>query len=1121
MRATLVLCLLLFTVNAFAQNNYHIEQVWQKSFSGSDASDSKPTHIIEFNGSVFFIANDNDAEHNSIAGTRHLFKLDPKTNQFSVIKFSDQQPTHSITDLVVFNEELYFKQNSQAYKLLSDGVKSVAKSNFVFTVQDSVLVADKLYLVGDYGKGRELYVVKGDQPELITDINPGNRDGVISDLALYRGDLYFSATDGSNHSLYKLSPNDDSLTVVTRYSKSDNISIPSVVANSEYLFYSVAGEDTKVTQYNGSTKKVIYQESAGLNQLGVAGNNLLVHGKTLGSSCQAQWHYDFAYVATLVDLSNNTASCIWMSSPDGLVDALFNYHFDEKYLVLDTNESVRSMFTINGNRVISKVDLKDKKTSLLYQYTDCPDIPEQGFRCEVNNYSSVIINSQVYSMSNRNDSGIELVSISLEDDVVNTIDVNSLQDNNYKLRPIQAKRNLLFLQPYVNEIERAEFSRDYLVYDYLGEMTDSEYWQQGEGFLSREFGVKPYIYQDKYMPDAAYYKGSVYINKYNDQISHEAFALAVFDRKDQLYWLGYDLVDTKVEFYLKQAISDGHFDMGPYSLSQARKITLNIDSTGFNHKREPIPHAWQGTSFYFALPYSTKLERLYRYDFDTNETILVEEYDRQRAKLMTATEEAVYMLKQDSVTLGLYRIVGDDVTLIDRLFSVDLQAGLKQLNGDIYYIGVSEAGKTASLYKWSTQEQQVMDMLADRNDLIPQSFSYFDARVFFTAKDKTTGSYELFHFADDGQSISKLELNNALSEPLDLIRYARGLYFQANNQAGKASLYSLTTNEADQFPTVEKSEAKKLGRQGHFYTSSFATSDRESGDVNVFVKEPDWLSYNQDKLQFEGFVPQKYWDLGQQEVTAIIDDGNLLSVVNYPLLLEEILSLPWTGNFDRSKPPARFGKKWSMKFFFRKNVDTDEPLIFDMKVIRADTGEEVDWLTYEQETQTISGFIPDLDMESLSLFLEVKVSRGQASDSEDRYFLNVLPLKTTNLVLTKQVIHAAVGSTTEYQVEYVTNSNSFTVSEFSIAGLSGAELPSFISIDESSGLLTIDAPADYSGGNVNFAVTAFSNSHGHAVYAEGEIAFRGSLESDTEKSGGSISWILLIFGLCLLRQHKL
>ena len=91
MRKILLTCLLLFGANVFAQNNYHIEQVWQKSFADSDASDSEPTHITSFNGSVFFIADDDDKSENSIAGGRHLFKLDPKTNDYAVVYFAKAQ----------------------------------------------------------------------------------------------------------------------------------------------------------------------------------------------------------------------------------------------------------------------------------------------------------------------------------------------------------------------------------------------------------------------------------------------------------------------------------------------------------------------------------------------------------------------------------------------------------------------------------------------------------------------------------------------------------------------------------------------------------------------------------------------------------------------------------------------------------------------------------------------------------------------------------------------------------------------------------------------------------------------------------------------------------------------
>ncbi len=195
--------LLLLSQMSFAEDIYDIEKKFSVPYQADSASDSDPRQITEFNGSVFFIANDNDVE--GVPGQDHLFRYTPENNELLLIKDTSGNALSSVSELKIFNQKLYFKQGNLSYSIDSQFNVQTEEADFVFNTQGSIALNGEVYFTADLGLGNELYVLKqNNTPELIKDFNPGANSGVTSQLTVFQQQLYFAANNSTQSDLYKV-----------------------------------------------------------------------------------------------------------------------------------------------------------------------------------------------------------------------------------------------------------------------------------------------------------------------------------------------------------------------------------------------------------------------------------------------------------------------------------------------------------------------------------------------------------------------------------------------------------------------------------------------------------------------------------------------------------------------------------------------------------------------------------------------------------------------------------------------------------------------------------------------------------------------------------------------------
>ncbi|WP_019505636.1 ELWxxDGT repeat protein [Pleurocapsa sp. PCC 7319] len=184
---------------------------------------SSPNNLTEFNGQLYFTANDGDngnelwVSDGTSEGTQLLVDIRPGSSDYGYIYGS------YASDFIEFNEQLYFTADdgengrelwvsdgtSEGTQLLVDirPGSSDYGYNYGSVPDDLTEFNDQLYFTANDGEnGRELWVSDGtsEGTQLLVDINPGSSDygynygSYARNLTEFNEQLYFTANDGDN-----------------------------------------------------------------------------------------------------------------------------------------------------------------------------------------------------------------------------------------------------------------------------------------------------------------------------------------------------------------------------------------------------------------------------------------------------------------------------------------------------------------------------------------------------------------------------------------------------------------------------------------------------------------------------------------------------------------------------------------------------------------------------------------------------------------------------------------------------------------------------------------------------------------------------------------------------------
>lgn len=948
--------LLLLSQMSFAEDVYNIEKKFSVPYQADSASDSDPRQITEFNGSVFFIANDNDVE--GVPGQDHLFRYTPENNELLLIKDTSGNALSSVSELKIFNQKLYLKQGNLTYSIDSQFNVQTEEADFVFNTQGSIALNGEVYFTADLGLGNELYLLKqNNTPELIKDLNPGVNSGVTSQLTVFQQQLYFAANNSTQSDLYKFEPQSKAITKITNFGESQ--AITSVIhSNNKIYFNSHSPEAKKIYEYDGSQTTEIYSEPYWEFNITAAPaiNSLVLSANATGSTQHCRLADYRAYAIALLNLEDKSIKCIFAESS-------LDHQFTVDHKVVN-NKIVIDKFISGGmffadKRYLSVYDAADNSLTELYSVANVCE--RGGFErgCAL---SFAIINGNVYLSSEKGRSGIELAFISLTSQKVDIIDVNNFFVNSFKLNPIHANKNLLFLQPYVTEQERKSFARSHLVYDQFSPQ------------------IEPFKYETgSYIPDTAYLAGKVYLNKTGRYGSD--FGIGIFSYNGNIYRLKTNLYGTngaRLEIEYQRERPQG----------ASGYIELDVEKEGISSSLATTPNQLVGENYFFVLPYNNGTERLYSYNLVTEIVTLIDTFDIGQIASMFEVNGTGYLVKQSDNGSKLYRIDLEVITEVASDLSISAESRTQVYKDKVYLVATKANELTPSIYMLAPDMETSTNVISGQTNKVIQSFTVFDDKVFFIMLQ--SGNSSLLVYDEATSKTTELDLGEQLTNPLDLIRFSNGVYFQAQEGVEQNALYSLTIKNKYLFPQVDLSASIASGVQGYDYRSLLHFSDPDSNDLKAYVVEPNWLSYDETESALVGNPSDPEYQTGQQDVTLVIDDGELVTSFSYPLYVSGIINIASQQHMENGV----FTQEYSHQVVLTRNVESHGTLQYTMTLTREDTGEAVDWLTIDATTGLISGEFPASDTQGLNLHLVISAQRGEAKDTEQTYIWLSQPSST-------------------------------------------------------------------------------------------------------------------------------
>ncbi|WP_462160102.1 hypothetical protein [Pseudoalteromonas sp. GB56] len=981
-----LLILTLCSCLAYGQDAIVVEQLGKKEYSDPHLSSSYPRKPTVFNNAVYFIASDGGIDEK-----RHLFLVNPETNEHSLVMLEPDVPTANVTQLKPFANKLYFQQDGQVYSIsnLNEVSLEPTELNFVFDVEHFANFENSTFFVADFGLGEELYEFQNNEVTLVKDFNTGGDDGVTSSLLALGDVLYFGANNGTSANLYSYSVNTASFEQLTHLDSTVSTRIYDITAKDGFFYFDALGEgddESRIFKSNGSsTEKIYTTQGLYLAKMEIVQNTLVIGGTRLGYEVEG-CGVEFGASLIFIDLDTLEPACISaFDYYDGGVDAANFITGDDKVIF----EYRRYRYPNYESRWISQVDVKTRELSNIYFGYYC-----LADECNVDT-SMVIANGSLYFSVNATASnglgdgrGVELVSTNLDTNKTSLIDVNSdSSGKSASLRLLKAVKNILFVEPYLLESERNTYSRHMLQFDY----TTQEFVNTKVAF--------------PYAPEAAYLHGEVIHTEeggwnenyysptktYMSVFSHNGSLYSLYasrsqDDEDTPFWLKH----RRTQLQIKEGIPESSFHL------------KGISGVGFkaNTGMKKVVHdAKLRDDYLFLVSYHVGNERLYRFNFNDETSTLIDIFEPDIILSMFEANDSAFIIKRSKSGIGIFQVENDQLLFKASLSEFNESIGVHKANDSIYFVGKQTSSETESILAFSTLEHTITSVLDNKAQANYQSLAYFDGHIFYVNQESTTS--KLYQYDTVNSELSEVALGSNITQPLDVITYYKGIAFQAKDHNNVSALYSLSFEGQNELPDAKYSEAIGNAMQAHLYESSFIVDS----DIQVYVTSPRWLSYNQSLSQVEGTPVSEYhlfnYETGRQAAHIVIDDGQMLNSYSYEIMVDKVLRLErgWDNN-PHARRELDAGTPFSYQVRLIDNADTGDSLEFALTASiygsYTSSGEDEvqDWVSIDPDTGLIEGTPPEFD-EAKAGGIEVTVTKGPAFYREYYSFI-VLPSETVD-----------------------------------------------------------------------------------------------------------------------------
>ncbi|WP_152960825.1 hypothetical protein, partial [Pseudoalteromonas sp. P1-9] len=849
----LLVCLSLLIPHT-SQAQFTISEKYQ--YFNSDISviketSSYPDNITSFAGFVFFVASDNDKDGQSAPGARHLYKLTPSTNAFELVLNNSQSAFEDVSELKVFNDKLYFKSAGTIYALDNQLNVSANDDSVVYSVVDSEWVKGELIIVADLGLGKELYKFNDGETQLITDFNTGEGDGITSNLITYNDELYFGADNGTENNLYRYQLENNEILKVSDLNKDENPKVKSLAILDQSLYFNVfvdniegeqgASKGTKIFRVrNNQIEDVIYlsyfrftMESAS-NQLILDGAHKdgFIYGD--GNEC-----YSVDPGIAIVGLNPSTLKINCYLNM-GSLDASFgaNYVLTDNAMFInfmDTNG-----FTFSANRFLYKANLETAEITVIYEPYSCfenDDYLEFDLNCHMRSMGQTIVNNKLFIMSKESHKGVELAAVDTANSDIEIIDVNTFENKSLFKYLEYAQQNYLFFAPYYDAHERDTRARNY-----CGLRINKEL-------------------------------------KLNDTRCYSAanFSPIVFNGHDRTRYYdalgGFDYLGEIIQMYERQDTIWFDGDVNYYNY-------VHLESPNYNKTLRKTPSIAKGDMYYFAFVHGDT-EVLYAYNVKAKLHQVDWKLELQvgaRIQGLYEFDDTVYLLVDNNGQGEIFQLDGQSLTLVSTVFAINSNFKPIYIDDKLFFIGYRQSGEEQTILQYGFSDNNIVPVIGDLTVPNLQSFALFDNKFFVVSLDGGTSGLSYIDVVDP---ISKepVDLGN-VTNPLDVIRFADGIYFQAINSDASPALFSLTAPEKHHSPVIDFADNIAQVKQGEDYVSRLEVSDIDGDDIVVMVASPKWLTYDKQSQSLVGRVVD-FEQTGVQDVQLVITDGYFYENVEY------------------------------------------------------------------------------------------------------------------------------------------------------------------------------------------------------------------------------------------------
>ena len=1019
--------LLLSALNAYAE--YTVTQKYQ--FSGSDSvadSGSFPHEITEFNGMIFFVAFDDDSSTNSVPGGFNLFKLSPSTHQYEAITDSSNNTFSNVSNLKVFQNKLFFKSGSDIYSIDNQFNVSQDNTSIVYDVKHILTFDEKQYVVIDKGLGNELYIYDGINTQLVTDLNEGSEDGVLSNLIEYDNAIYFGGNNGTESNLYRYTPNDGAVDVVSSLNQAENPSVNSVTVLNNTLYFSAEVESDDNSRFGGillslkdnQINEVMYSSRFWFKIDGWKDQLILSGQHQYGvDNCNEMGEFaDYGTAVVGFIPSSQKTICYMLSNSNTAADR-HTYTTTDSYIFIDRMDG-GDMFA-DPSRSFFKVDPNADKAEVLYSPFDChyTDVGDAGNKCyelKDNNggfLGYAIVDKTLFIMSDESQQGVELAAVDVTDKSVEIIDINKFGSNALNLRVEFAAQNSLFVAPYASIDERS----------------------------SRKYGYKRLqINQELTLTGFDTCSGSLIAPLVINGQNYTRCSLDSFNYQGEAY----DLRKGNQSTYL---IIDGqgttpyytHFDIG-------------VDTSELPLSK--LPTIVANEMYYFSYV-SSNTEQIYAYNLETKLWNVEWQYALAAgARVVGFYQSAgsIFVLVNNQGQGDFYRIENESLTLVSSTFAINPDIKPQQIGENLFFAGYLASGEEQSIIKYSFTDNTAARAIGEHSTPNLQSFAFFDNKTFVISSE--SGTSHLSYFDDiDFTEETPVELGG-VTNPLDVIRFADGIYFQAINSDASPALFSLTVPEKHHAPVINFAENVAQVKQGENYVSRLEVSDIDGDDIAVMVASPKWLTYDKASQTLVGRVVD-FEQTGVQDVKLVITDDYFYENVEYALDVNPILQI-----IEPVRLRAFFGKE----FVYQAEVD-----YLGNRALTYEISHGPDWLSIDEATGVISGTVPEPQRPSYSKWEDVDliVSDGEFTHQESISF-SIVHLITVEMP--SEPIYGVLGESFSYQFQAQYDDGL----RFKHFGLSNV-LPNWLTLDIETGMLTGTVPQNYSGEQIALRIEAYTN----------------------------------------------